>query len=87
MEVIGKIIVLNDTETVGSNGFEKRLIVVETAEQYPQKVPVDFVQGKVNLLDDYLLGESVKISVNIRGNEYNGKYYVSLQGWKIEKYN
>jgi len=85
MEVIGKIIVLNDTEKVGANGFEKRLLVVETDEQYPQKVPVDFVQGKVNLLDDYLLGEKVKVSVNVRGNEYNGKYYVQLQGWKIEK--
>lgn len=85
MEVIGKIIVINDTESVGTNGFEKRLIVVETDEQYPQKVPVDFVQGKVNMLDDYLLGEKVKVSVNVRGNEYNGKYYVSLQGWKIEK--
>jgi len=85
MELQGKIIVLNDTETVGSNGFEKRLIVIESDEQYPQKIPVDFVQGKVNLLDDFLIGESVKISVNVRGNEYNGKYYVSLQGWKIER--
>ena len=84
-EVIGKIIVLNDSETVGSNGFEKRLIVVETDEQYPQKVPVDFVQSKCVLLDNFIVGESVKISVNVRGNEYNGKYYVSLQGWKIEK--
>ena len=85
MEVFGKIIVLNDTETVGTNGFEKRLVVIETEEQYPQKIPVDFVQGKVNLLDNFLIGEEVKIYANVRGNEYNGKYYIQLQGWKIEK--
>ena len=24
------------------------------------------------------------LSKDIRGNEYNGKYYVNLQGWRIE---
>ena len=86
MEVIGKVIVIGDTETVGAAGtFKKRLIVVETAEQYPQKIPVDFVQDKCSILDKYNVGDEVTIGVNIRGNEYNGKYYVSLNGWKINK--
>jgi hypothetical protein len=85
-EVIGKIIVLNDTETVGSAGtFKKRLVVVETSEQYAQKVPIDFVQDKCSVLDNYKVGDNVTVSINIRGNEYNGKYYVSLNGWKISK--
>lgn len=83
-EVIGKIIHIGETETVGSAGtFKKRLIVVETSEQYSQKIPVDFVQDKCALLDSFQLGQDVKIGINIRGNEHNGKYYVSLQGWKI----
>ena len=85
-EVIGKIIVLNDTETAGSAGtFKKRLVVVETSEQYAQKVPIDFVQDKCSVLDNYKIGDNVTVSTNIRGNEYNGKYYVSLNGWKISK--
>jgi single-strand DNA-binding protein len=24
------------------------------------------------------------VSFNLRGNEFNGKYYVNLQAWKIE---
>lgn len=85
-EVIGKIIVLNDTETVGSAGtFKKRLVVVETSEQYAQKVPIDFVQDKCSVLDNYKVGDNVTVSINIRGNEYQGKYYVSLNGWKINK--
>lgn len=85
-EVIGKVIHIGQTEIVGSAGtFSKRLIVVETTEQYSQKVPIDFVQDKCSILDNYQIGNDVKVSVNIRGNEYNGKYYVSLNGWKIEK--
>ena len=86
MEVLGSIIVLNDAETVGSAGtFKKRLVVVETDEQYKQKVGIDFVQDKTALLDTFKIGDKVKVSVNVRGQEYNGKYYVSLNGWKISK--
>ena len=84
-EVIGKVIVLGNTEEVGQNGFTKRLIVVETSEQYPQKLAIDFVKDKCTILDNYKVGDDVKVSVNLRGTEYNGKYFVNLQGWRIEK--
>lgn len=86
MEIVGKIIVLGETMTVGSAGtFRKRTVVVETDEQYKQSIPIDFVQDKCDILNAYPVGESVKVGINIRGNEYNGKYYVSLNGWRIEK--
>lgn len=85
-EVTGRIIVLNDAEIVGAAGtFKKRLVVVETDEQYSQKIGIDFVQDKTSILDKYKVGDNVKISTNIRGQEYNGKYYVSLNGWRVEK--
>ncbi len=84
-ELSGKIIVIGNTETVGSAGtFQKRLIVIETDEKYAQKVPLDFVQDKCDLLDKFTIGQEVTIGYNIRGNEYNGKYYVSLNGWQIK---
>ena len=84
-ELVGKIIVIGNTETVGSAGtFQKRLIVIETDEKYAQKVPLDFVQDKCDLLDKFSIGQEVTIGYNIRGNEYNGKYYVSLNGWNIK---
>jgi len=85
MEVIGKVIVLGNTEEVGQNGFTKRMVVVETAEQYSQKLAIDFVKDKTTILDSYKVGDEVKVSVNLRGTEYNGRYFVNLQGWRIEK--
>jgi len=85
-EVLGKIIVIGKEEIVGTAGtFKKRQLVIETDEQYPQKVGIDFVQDKCSILDKYSIGDSVKVGINIRGNEYNSKYYVSLNGWRIEK--
>lgn len=85
-EVIGSIIHIGNTEVVGSAGtFKKRLLVVKTNEQYSQEVPIDFVQDKCEVLDKYALGDSVKVGINIRGNSYNGKWYCSLNGWRIDK--
>lgn len=84
MELTGTIKIIGQTESVGQNGFTKRQLVLTTSEQYPQDLAVDFVKDKCAVLDKYNVGDSVKVSVNLRGTEYNGKYYVNLQGWKIE---
>jgi hypothetical protein len=85
-EVIGSIIHIGNTEVVGSAGtFKKRLLVVKTNEQYAQEVPIDFVQDKCDVLDKYAIGQNVKVGINIRGNSYNGKWYCSLNGWRIDK--
>lgn len=83
LELKGKIKVINPTETFGS-GFTKREFVITTAEQYPQDVKFEVVKDKCETLDKYQVGQEVTVSFNCRGNEYNGKYYVSLQAWKIE---
>ena len=85
MEVQGKIKLIKQTEELGQKGFKKRLLVVTTSEQYPQDIPLDFVQDKVSLLDAFSVGQEVKVGINLRGNEYNGKYYLNAQGWRIEK--
>tara|TARA_R110000824_G_scaffold38477_8_gene117502 strand:- start:1672 stop:2043 length:372 start_codon:yes stop_codon:yes gene_type:complete len=82
MEIVGKIKVINETQTFDS-GFQKREIVVTTEETYPQDIKLEFTKDKCSILDQYKVGQSVTVAFNLRGNEYNGKYYVNLQGWKI----
>lgn len=85
MEIQGELIVINDTETIGAKGFQKRLTVVKTDEQYPQTIPVEFTQEKVSLLDNFKLGDIVKIGINLRGTEWKGRYFANIQGWNINK--
>ena len=89
MEVQGKVKMIGETQTFGSNGFRKREVVVTTEEQYPQHIMVEFVQDKTDLLNSYQVGQSVKISINLRGREWvnpqgETKYFNSIQGWRIE---
>lgn len=89
MEVQGRIKLIGDTQTFGNNGFRKREVVVTTEEQYPQHIMVEFVQDKTDLLNNYQIGQPVKISINLRGREWvnpqgETKYFNSIQGWRIE---
>jgi hypothetical protein len=89
MELIGKIKMIGETQSFGTNNFEKRELVVTTEEQYPQHILIEFVKDKCPILDKYHEGQSVKVHVNVRGREWinpqgEAKYFNSFQGWKIE---
>lgn len=89
MEVQGRIKLVGETKEFGSNGFKKRELVVTTEEQYPQHILVEFVQDKTDLLNNYQVGQQVKVSINLRGREWvnpqgETKYFNSIQGWRVE---
>lgn len=88
MEIQGRIKLINDTQQI-TDTFKKREVVITTEEQYPQHILVEFIQDKTSLLDDYQVGQNVKISINIRGREWinpqgEAKYFNTIQGWRIE---
>ena len=90
MEVSGRIKMIDETKAFGANGFRKRELVVTTDEQYPQHIMIEFTQDKCDLLNNYRVGEPVKVSINLRGREWvnpqgETKYFNSIQGWRIEK--
>ncbi len=89
MEVSGKIKVINPEVQVSAS-FRKRELVVTTEEQYPQYISMNFVQDKCDLLNNYQVGEVVKVGINLRGREWvspagETKYFNDIQGWKIER--
>lgn len=89
MEVQGVIKVIGQTQQI-TQDFSKREIVVTTDldTQYPQHILIQFVKDKCSILDNYQVGQEVKVSINLRGNESNKdgnvRYFNTIQGWKIE---
>ncbi|HPW97896.1 MAG TPA: DUF3127 domain-containing protein [Flavobacterium sp.] len=89
MEVTGKIRVVGAEQQVTAT-FKKRELVVTTEEQYPQYISINFVQDKCDLLNNYAVGDAVKVSINLRGREWvnpqgETKYFNDIQGWRVEK--
>jgi hypothetical protein len=83
LQLSGKVKAIFDEVTYPS-GFSKIEFVITTAEQYPQDVKFELVKDKCALAYKMSAGQAVTVHFNVRGNEHNGKYYVSLQAWKIE---
>lgn len=89
MEISGKVKEINSEQQVSST-FKKRELVITTDDQYPQHIMIEFTQDKCDLLNNYGVGEPVKVSINLRGREWvnpqgETKYFNSIQGWRIEK--
>ena len=88
MELSGTIYRLSEAQDI-SEKFRKREVVIKTDDQYPQTIPVEFVQDRIDLLNSYSEGQQVTISINIRGREWTSpkgevRFFVSVQGWRIQ---
>ena len=81
----GTIIAIDDVITFDS-GFTKREFVIKTTDdgEYPQDIKFELVKDKTSLVDKYQLGDKVTVHFNVRGREYNEKYYVNLVAWRLE---
>jgi len=82
MEIIGTIKVLGNSEKV-SDKLTKMQIVLTTDEQYPQDLAIEFLNDKIDTLKNFKVGDKVVIGINLRGREYNGKYYNNIVGWRV----
>ena len=84
-ELTGTVKLINELQTFAS-GFTKRELIVTVPDgNYPQDISLDFLKDKVELLNDVAVGDEITVSFNLRGREYNGKYFNNLNAWKIQK--
>lgn len=66
--------------------FQAREFVVESQSgSYTQLIKFQLTQDHCAILDDYTEGEQVKVHFDLRGREWNGKYFTNLHAWRMEK--
>ncbi len=82
-ELEGKIKVIKETMTFDS-GFRKREFVVVTQQQYPQEIPFELINDRIDLIEGFKEGDPIKVHFDIRGREYQGRHFVNLTAWKVE---
>ena len=82
-ELTGKIKLIQEPKTFDSGFTKREMVVIVEDGKYPQEINLEFVQDKVALLEALQPGQEVTVSFDIRGREYNGRYFNNLQGWKV----
>lgn len=83
-EVEGRLHRVFPTES-RSEKFQTREFVLEVADgNYPQLIKFQAVQDRCSMLDRFNEGDQVKVSFDLRGREWNGKYLTNLNAWRME---
>lgn len=82
-KIKGTIVSIGQTQEIGN--FKKREFVFKTIGNYPQEFLMQCVQDKVTILDHCKAGQEVEVSYNLKGKEYQGKYFKpSVEAWFIQ---
>lgn len=86
MTISGKVIqnlgIQSGTSKAG-NAWSKSSIVIETEGQYPKKVALDNLKN-VEEFAKLAPGTVGTFHIEISSNEYNGRWYTSVNCWKWE---
>jgi hypothetical protein len=74
-----------DTEQK-TDSFKAREFVLHVEEgNYPQYIKFQLTQDRCEMIDEYEEGEEMKVHFDLRGREWNGKYFTNLNAWRISK--
>ena len=66
---LGKIVKISNIEEISAT-FKKREFVIETDENYPQKMMFELVQDKCDIISNYNVNDNVRVHFNLRGREW-----------------
>jgi hypothetical protein len=80
----GAIKLINPIKVI-SDKFSVREFVITTPDaKYPQDILFQTINDKMDVLETLGVGQQVEVSYNVRGREFNGRYYNTLDAWKVQ---
>ena len=87
MEIKGTIVQITPVQTVGKNNFKKSSIWIETADQYPQTIEIEFVKDKADEIQALSIGSNITVQIDIKGRKWTNpdgltRVFNTIQGWK-----
>ena len=84
-EIQGKLHKVFPSENKSGN-FQAREFVIELENgQYSQLIKFQLTQERCDLIDAYSEGEEIKVSFDLRGREWDGKYFINLNAWRLNR--
>jgi hypothetical protein len=80
----GAIKLINPIKVISDKFSVREFVVTTPDEKYPQDILFQTVNDKMAVLESLGVGQQVEVSYNVRGREFNGRYYNTLDAWKVE---
>ncbi len=83
-EIIGVLHKKFDTEEKSSSFKVRNFVIKHKDGEYEQFIQFQLTQDKCALIDKYEEGSEINVHFNLRGREWQGKYFTNLSAWRIE---
>jgi hypothetical protein len=80
----GAIKLINPIKVISDKFSVREFVIVTDDAKYPQEVIFQTVNDKMDVIAPYGVGQVVTVSFNVRGREYNGRYYNTLDAYKVQ---
>jgi single-strand DNA-binding protein len=80
----GAIKLINPIKVISDKFSVREFVVTTPDEKYPQDILFQTVNDKMAVLESLGVGQQVEVSYNVRGREFNGRYYNTLDAWKVQ---
>lgn len=83
LKIKGAVKLVNEVKVI-SDKFSVREFVITTLDsKYPQDILFQAVNDKIDMVAPLRKAQVVEVSFNLRGRDYNGRYYNTLDVWKV----
>jgi hypothetical protein len=82
----GIITFIGEEVEVGQNNVPKITFVLEenVDKEFKSSIAVDILGDKTSLIKEHKVGDAIKVSLNFKANEYEGRRYNRISAWRIE---
>lgn len=73
-----------DEPQVISDKLTKRQLILTVGDKYPEPIAFEAVNDRCDLLNGLTVGQELTAYYNLRGREWNSRFFVNLSLWKVE---
>ena len=84
-EIKGKLYKVFPTENKTAS-FQAREFVIEVDDRgYTQYIKFQLTQDRCGLIDSYEVNDIINVHFDLRGREWQEKFFTNLNAWRIER--
>ena len=83
-EIEGKVHKIFETESKTASFQAREFVIIISESNYPQYIKFQLTQDRCGIMDKYKESDMIKVYFDLRGREWNEKYFTNLNAWRIE---
>ena len=84
-EAKGTLHQIGETREISETFSTRSFTICQQDDKYPQFITFELIKDRTDLIDSFKIGDDINVSFNLRGREWNGKFFNTIQAWRIQK--